>query len=294
MRRNAGLRLGWLVVGIVVLFACAHPAQAVIVGPYTPNGNTVHLLHLNEAQGTTALTDAVSGTWTANPNGQNGLGEAGYTESAGFETSLRIGNPGDVRGFRLNQPGAQLLGSTNGSWTMEALMNFDNTNAGEVFRGGTGGTELRLYLLNSSSFQVNVPNASNENHLTANLGFNIQSGTWYHVGLVYDSTITSANNTFLYMTEMNPDTTEAALRSSLNMQPGPGFTSYSNTMNYIDLGIQSSGNAHVRLDEFRISNVALGAGQMMFAAVPEPSTFALGGGLAACGLVAAGIRRRRR
>jgi len=289
MRRNAWLRLGWLVVGIV-LFACAHPAQAVIVGPYTPNANTVHLLHLNEAQGTTSLPDAVSGagTWNANPNGQNGLGQAGYTGSSGFETSLQIGEP---RGFRLTQPGAQILGSTNGSWTIETLMNFNNTNAGETIRGGTGGTELRLYLLGNSSFQVQIPNG-NTTGFTANLGFNIQNNTWYHVGLVYDSTITSANNTFLYMTEMNPATTEAVLRSSLNIQPGVGFTSYSDTMNYIDLGIQSAGNANVLLDEFRISNVALGAGQMMFA--PEPSTFALGGGLAACGLVAAGIRRRRR
>ncbi|MBM4023373.1 MAG: hypothetical protein FJ284_14265, partial [Planctomycetes bacterium] len=268
----------WFVAALLLVVSCCglRPSSAEIVGPYTPNATTVHLLHLDEPQGTTSLPDAVSGagTWTANQNGQNGLGQAGYTGSPGFETSLRIGNPGDVRGFIRTQSGSQILGSTKGSWTIETLINFDNLTDGEIIRGGVGfdhALRLRWHQNGGQAFQVEIPNRVAGGAKVANLGFTPQINTWYHVGLVYDSTLTSSDNTFLYMTEMNPATTAAVLRASLNNQPGGNFIGYDQTLSYINIGQYSAGNANVRLDELRISNVALGAEQMMFRPAVPPA-----------------------
>ena len=132
----------------------AMPALAVVNGPYTPDANTVHLFHLDEAAGPGPAINAVSagpslipfnGSAVANaPNAQpvltTILGAAG---PPGFSNAANIANVTHGLGLDANssggfQPGTSTtvippdgilhssLSGTDGSFTLEALVNVPN------------------------------------------------------------------------------------------------------------------------------------------------------------------------
>jgi len=348
MRRNAGLRLGWLVVG-VVLFACAHPTQAQT--PYTVDANTVNLWSFDDSSTVTRAGSA--GTAGANApvtsvpitatrgfdfgqQHERTPGYLGYPSYAGFGYAGKIGynTPDDVtRSFTYVHPGSnqgangiagvqRIYGSMNGAFTIEGLFNFDQLDgsAANQYIMGTSywavGTRVYLRDLNTSNPQVylnvdgggrvgdwaGTPGASAFNAVeNFGLGFQPQTNTWYHIALTYQPT-TSANNVNFYWTPMTSATTTANLvRAMASQTPGgdhgsewdQGWGPNIEYGNEFGIGRRSGEPFSGLVDEVRFSNVARGPNDFVFA-VPEPSTFALGGGLAACGLVAAGIRRRRR
>ena len=98
-------------------------------------------------------------------------------------------------------------------------------------------------------------------------------GNWYHVAVTYNGAENTADNLRIYWTAMD------AARTSANMLLSTTLTN-DLPQAAIDFAIGNSGrtpnnNFLGDIDEVRISDVARGADQMMFA-VPEPSTFVLG------------------
>src|ERR1051326_9181646 len=83
--RRGGIRVTLAVIaGVVTLTGAAH---AEILGPYTPDENTLHLWHMNEA--TAPVADAVIGgtDLTALENGAT-LGNESYSGAKGFGTAV--------------------------------------------------------------------------------------------------------------------------------------------------------------------------------------------------------------
>src|SRR5438067_7293340 len=136
----------------LVLFTASLPtfAHAVIVGPYTPDANTLHLYHFDEVAGVTATANAGSIGGTAYsvseasasatpPTVTTVLGAAAFS---GFGNAVAFPTAGYLLGFDANASGAyqgdvsssslsldrismSTLNMGNGgqtSWTIEALV----------------------------------------------------------------------------------------------------------------------------------------------------------------------------
>ena len=100
----------------LVLFTAFIPAlsQAVIIGPYTPDANTLHLYHFDEAAGGTSIANSGSlggnaysvneATASATPPAVTTvLGAAGFS---GFGNAVSFPTAGYLLGFDANASGA--------------------------------------------------------------------------------------------------------------------------------------------------------------------------------------------
>jgi len=311
----------WFAAALTLVVSCGglRPSSAAIVGPYTPDANTVHLWHFDEAATTTwnatnrpwpqdapgvlnpwrldqAYSDSTyQGGFMGGPDtGYPGFGGAGALRIGGQRFEFRkgrtmFGTPpnGTTQSTRENSLG--LLGSTAGPFTIEGLIKPQQTGAIIGCPSDDDPSQLTVSLQNTlanPTFAIGLPNSDNFTTTASIPG--ILPDTWYHWAVAFEGNNSGGSPAYFYWTKMEDSATTATLVQT--------FTSTS-TQSYVTEAFQIGhwqGGFTGYIDQVRISNVARGSNDFAFAAVPEPSTVALGGGLAVCGLVAAAIRRRRR
>ena len=289
---------------LAIVVAVAAPASAGILGPYTPDANTMHLWHFDEAAGSTAAADTAGVVGPLAPLPEQSAWPAGSFGNAAYDgtfgTSGRAKHP-DNGAFRAGIGGANplqdmddLVGDATGAWTFEALVNhtagtgpliFDMQGGVNMFQYGPHAvvgvdyTKLGIWI-NGGAGSWGAPdwNAAQSDIIGT-------PGTWYHTAVTYNGLEGTPDNLKVYWTEMLPGNTVAAEVGSYQFDADIG-TSYG----YLSVG-WAANNQNLLVDEVRISSVARGAGDMMFGSaappIPEPA------GLGLIGLALLAVRRRR-
>ena len=274
--------------------------QAVILGPYTPDANTLHLWHLDESA-VPAVDSAPSGTSLTKLGGTASLGNPSLS---GFGNALGTGTSGTASylgpltytGSTTDNTHMTYANTTTGAFTLEALVqvNFNpSANQSGVFyylitaenqsgqdrpfqwalfpkgvaSGATGDdtTQVRLRFDAGSSAAPNniivfVPSTGPDA---------IVQGNWYHVAVTFSGG-TSSGTLMQYWTLMD------ASRVQANLLSGPGGAT-GQTMAVLNpkatgspcfmLGNQGrslTGNSLGLIDEVRLSQIARSPTDMMF------------------------------
>lgn len=302
-------------------------SHAAIVGPYTPNINTVHLFHFDEAAGATSTANIVTGNsaipvavtdntsttaWPAETDmlggiGYNGFGNAG---ALGADATQGLGYDGNGDGEyiqdstasptpdRINAMAALGIPTTSpaGSFTVEAMINLPtgqtigtgnvrNIVSWDNSTSGSSSSRAVQFRLENTTGVGSVPSLSfywftlnraapdNQTLIAAPLptsGMNaFANDTWFHVAFTHDGT---TNSNQLYWTKVDPSTTTA---SALGASSTNVFTDVELKTSALVLGNQERNNIwntglRGLLDEVRISNVALGAGDFIFGSTTPP------------------------
>lgn len=299
-------------------------ASAAIVGPYTADDRTVFLFHLDEAAGSTLAANAGSigvnaVAYNGNPYAGDGIDQPTVTTILGAPGLPGFGNAANLSAsnsfglgvdFSLNgafglddndPPGQDRLPDhtsflIGGAFTLEAMINLPaitgsnreiistdsagaNTDRGLQFRvNSTGNLEFNFIGVDTSAISATIP-TTGDHAFVAN--------EWFHVGLSYDG----ANATF-YWTRLNSAYTAA---NAIGGPTAEGVDLMDNLILVFGnegrvVGTTGSTEGLLGLiDEIRISNVARGADEFLFA-VPEPSTWALLG----LGAIVGFLRLRRK
>ena len=325
MKKNLILKsiVGRGYLGVVTSMALAHPAVAALI-TYTADANTVHLYHLDEAAGGTVASNSgtagktaiaatgSSGTWPTNATVLGAAAFSGYGNAADVSaTSKAIAYDGDGDGtFEPDSASADddILHSSflggGGEFTVEAMIKVasisgathnilstdgsgGNSARGFSFRVTTSGTlQFRSIADYASGVFATIP-TSGANAWDAN--------SWFHVAYAYDGGGTGT----LYWTKVDPSVTVANSLGSQTTLTGTG-TSIPDLNGSIqgvlvlggeNRGVNDDGTLGF-IDEVRISNVARGAGDFIFT-IPEPTSVALAGFVAAWATISAGRHRRK-
>jgi autotransporter-associated beta strand protein len=311
------------------LFTAFIPAlsQAVVVGPYTPDANTVFLFHLDEASlATTAVnapgtiaagTNAIAykqGTATSanSPTDATILGAVGASGFAfgNFGKAATITHPGttitngigvDMNGngaFNLNNgnspnngdslANSSLILGPNNSFTVEALINLPDTNAGnrEIVCADNGQTRSFQFRVTGTNVELNTLFGTPSDFLvpiprTGPHAF--VPNSWFHVALAHSEVGGNPTNV-IYWTSLGDSFTTA--NAILTTNAGPVNPA---AQLILDIGNEARGTGgsteglRGSIDEVRISRGARGATQMMFsdgtitiAQQPQPQVVAPG------------------
>lgn len=247
--------------------------------PYTPDANTLFLLHFDEAAGSTAITNpgtlngvAYSVNMTSastNPpltstmlgaTGFSGFGNAANCNGTGYGIGFDADGSGTYQGENFDSLPMSDLNMGNGGttpWTLEALIYPTVTNVNqEIITTDSSAT--------ARGFQFRLNNAGQLELNLINLGINPKTAipttgpnayvvsNWFHVAATYDGA-----NIVLYWTKMsagefsaNPISTNAAVvGASFGTVTGP-----------LVIGNENRGPAGEQfrglIDEVRISRVA--------------------------------------
>ncbi|MGC9452426.1 MAG: LamG domain-containing protein [Oceanipulchritudo sp.] len=277
--------------------------QAAIVGPYAVDANTTQLYHFDEAAGSTTATNSVTGglelssvnitadgVWDTNTSILGASGYSGFGNSADMS-----GDANDSLLYTTSQVTPPTVGfSATTGFTMEALINTSSITDGQqeiISLDSNGSRSFQFVISSAGELRYQVIGGSNPQY-----NFNIpttgpdafQADTWFHVAVTYTGQEGVANNLSVYWTLLDGSRTEANLLGNGTLAAdwtGNGYFVVGNE------GRRDAGeNLKGLIDEVRISNIARGADEMMFA-VPEPATFALLFGGLALGLA---VWRRRR
>jgi hypothetical protein len=278
------------------------------------DANTTHLWRFDEPTGTLADSTTVAATaiplqFSATTAQQDSIlfspGGAGNstrridtnTSSSANQNIIRafaeVGEPSSADNLTAAQYNSFF--GADGSFTLDFLVRPDfnpgstpSVSAGMRIFSQEGGdaSEPNLFSLTwlgTNQLQLAVSPAGIDFNIptTGANGFTA-SGQWFHVGIAYNGNAGAADNTSFYWTLIDgPATvlaqattaanlagtyTLAADPATLGNDPGPEW----------NIGNRPAGNRSFQgaLDEFRMSNVARGSGDFIFA-IPEPSSFLL-------------------
>jgi autotransporter-associated beta strand protein len=288
-------------------------SQAIVVGPYTPDVNTVFLFHLDELAGTTAAVNA-NGTIAASTNavaykqntatannsptdatilgisGASGFTFGNFGRAAYITNTVAAGVVSNGIGIDMNGNGAfnlnngnspnngdslansSLILGPNNSFTLEALINLPDTNAGnrEIICADNAQTRGFQFRVSGANIELNMqPGVS----ATANdflvpipkTGLHaFVPNTWFHVALVHSEVGGSPTN-IIYWTALNDLFTAA--NAILTTNSGAINTA---AQLILDIGNEARGTGGSTeglrggIDEVRISRGARSATQMMF------------------------------
>jgi len=269
--------------------------------PYTVDANTVHLWHFDEAlvlphsspdrkypeDAPGVITpwrldngyhDNLKRSGIMGGTGYTGFGGAGLLDHAaggiGNHYEFRKGKtywgvpPGGTASDIINPTG--LLGSTDGPFTFEGLYKWDGGGPDVnrfLFKGsssdGNGDSDSRLRVVlnnpgNRPTFNISLPNFANS--LTP-LGAvpNLNSSDWYHMALTFAGNNAGGSEARFYWTKVDPSATEATLVHTFSTN---STTPYD--IKAFQIGNWDTNNFQGLVDEFRISNVARAANEMIF------------------------------
>lgn len=262
-------------------------AHAAIVAPYTVDANTLHLWHFDEADNTATTTADAAGGISLNKASGATLGSASFS---GFG---RAGNTSaDQNAEFLSTDTLVPPVGIGGAFTYEAMINIANiTSLQQIFSmDGSGTRPFQFRVLSGNLEFINIAGGSTISAAIPTVGADaFVANQWFHVAATYNGAANTVGNFNLYWTLVNESRTAANLIHSGNM------TADLTTANSARYGVgndnRTSGgqdkNLEGLIDEVRISGIARGADDMLFA-IPEPSTALLG----SLGLLAL-LRRRR-
>ena len=312
----------------ILLLTSAGLASAAVNGPYTPDANTLHLWHFDEAlvggapyndpgrlypvdvvnssfrmddgyYDSTYLSGIMGGTGYTGFGGAGQLDHQGGNGLNGYHFEFRVGRgdadyamPGED-GNTGNITPTQLLGSTSGAFTIDGMIKWNGdqggTAEGFIFKAAEDGqNHLRLTMQNAGTapvFRLGLPNTGGDNTFTTTATIPALTTTdWYHYAVTFDGNNGGGSDLKFYWTKVEESATEANLVQTFS---STGNTAY-DINGVFQMGNWNSSTFDGQVDEVRISDVARGSGDFIFA-VPEPTTtlsFLLG----AAGLL---MRRRR-
>ncbi len=266
-----------------------------IVGPYTVDADTLHLWHLDETGNLASdATGAVSvsrqsGATFGNP-AFTGFGTAGNTNAAS-NSIIRssVNNPGPI----VAPVGA------GGAFTYEAMINTSGISASQqIFAMDSNGTLttrpfwFRIQGGDLHFFNLADNDTDNRAAIPTTGADAFVAGEWFHAAVTYDGNEGVAGNLKFYWTRVDDSRTQANLIGSATINDlsttATAVYGIGNAFRTVGSGVTS--NLDGSIDEVRISGIARGADDMLFSAVPEPSSAALLG----LGSVALMARRRRR
>jgi hypothetical protein len=255
------------------------------VTPYSPDGDTVFLFHLNEAAGASTAgnlgfsgypgitTDGAGATVTDVFTGASGR----FGNAAGLSSARAIGIDFSGNGTFTTAgadrfPLSTLLGADN-AFTVEALVKPNTGNFsghGEIWCADSDVTNNRgfQFRINSSEeLEYNGLNFGGGN-IKVSLAGKLQADVWYHAALTYtEAGQTAGSGLFtMYWTPVEGDFTEAQVLHSWNSNAiTPGFTSQL-VLGNEGRGPMSEGFPGL-IDEARVSRIARAAGDFIFAMI---------------------------
>lgn len=284
----------------------APPASAAITAPYDgTDTNTVQLWSFDEAAGTSSINSDVTGGLELETADITGDGTSttitsltGGSAFSGFGNAIDLTGGGTQAGvlYEPNKLNTGDLGISE-AFTLEAMVNMSSVTSGNqgiismdsrdtrAFQFKiTGDGDLRFHPITGGDGNVKetaVP-TSGSDAFTAD--------EWFHVAVTYTGDENASDNLSLYWTRVDSSRTEANLLGTFDMTADLNAGGGGDWFVIGNEG-RDAGNEKLNglIDEVRISDIARGADDMLFA-VPEPSTFALFAGLAAFGLLI--VRRR--
>src|ERR1043165_5682787 len=314
-----------LIRGSFVLFTAIVPSVApgVVVGPYTPDANTLHLYHFDEAAGLSATANAGSiggtaysvteATASATPapvttvlgaSGFSGFGKAVTFPTAGyligFDANASGAYQGDVSSStlsadRINMSALNMGNGGQTPWTIEALIAPVATNASvnqEIVctdsSAGLRALQFKITTAGQLQFQtINNPTVNLAVAIPSSGPHAFVSGNWYHVAATYDGTTVR-----LYWTALNSGAVQANQIGSLAAAIGATFATVQGPLTIGNENRAAAGETFGgKIDEVRISKIARAANGMMFAngvtIVANPSTVVAAPGATATFSVAA-------
>jgi len=279
-----------------IFLATVFNSRADLVGPYTPDANTLFLLHFDEAAGGTVTTNNGSKAgnfYTCNlatasatpPVVTTMLGAAGYVSGlTNFNNCLTNPTTGYLAGYDFNNngayqgegtaPAADALTMTNlnlgnggqTSFTIEALIRPTSLLANQEIvctdsGAGNRAFQFRITSTGSLQFQFITSGGAASATIPTTGPDAFVAGNWYHVAVVYNGTTAT-----LYWTLLNATNGAAHVLgtpSSITLGTAQGaFTGP------LIIGNENRGPAAEQflgsIDEVRISNIARAANQMQF------------------------------
>lgn len=277
-----------------VLAALTIPGHSVVIGPYEPDTHTVHLFHLDEADGASVAANAVSGgpsaiafngatavsNATAQPaqTGILGHGGAGGFGNCADISSANLGIGLDANGSGGFQPGtsgstqwpdsfahSQLSGA-GGEFTLEALINIPDLGTKREIVSTDSYRQNRCFQFYTNTdgtirFNFIGTDAASTAYATIPTtgSHAFAANEWFHVAYVFNG----ATSTF-YWTRLSSNATQA------NALPTTGSEMTNGTyQGPLVIGnearAESGEGLRGLIDEVRVSSTARGADQFLFA-----------------------------
>ena len=272
----------------------ASPAVADLVGPYTPDANTLFLLHFDEAAGGSVTTNL--GTKGGNfysvseasssatpPLVTTMLGGVAYVNGAtNFVSCETNGTIGNLFGYDANKSGAydgegtapapDAIVMTNLNigfggqtpFTIEAIIQPTvlNVNQEIVCTDSSAGSRGFQFRITSGSLQFQFITGSQaiSGTIPTTGPDAFVAGNWYHVAIAYNGTVAT-----LYWTKLDPANGAAHVLSTANLALGTTQGAVTGPLCIGNENRAAAGETFLgSIDEVRISNVARGSGQMQF------------------------------
>ncbi len=273
------------------MFLVGPKAGATIIGPYTPDANTLHLWHLDDSAA--PAIDAVSSGGMNLAGLLNGatLGNASYS---GFGTALNTASTGPGQNWALAASATggnvtiTVADTTTGAFTFEAIVfigfdpNATISNPSEILSGESGVNANRIFQWRIVPKTATTPVRLTFENVRAISGNQptiyapiptsgpdaIVMNNWYHVAVSYNGIPNTANNIKFYWTLLDPSRTAAnqiTIDSPTTTLSGLNPLATITTPFMVgNLGRNVNGNFVGMIDEVRISKVERTATQMMF------------------------------
>jgi hypothetical protein len=240
----------------LLLFGITGSAQAALTAYYSLNGST------NDTSG----------------NGYNGTVNGTTSYGGGINQSQAFKFNGSTN---IATTTVDNLGIYNGSFTVDAEVNFSNPTGGDVSVGGTttSGTDLGLHLLERGDHPFFGFYGDDTGASTPNLA----AGTWYNIAWVYNDTGNhNTNSQSIYVNGQLVATTT-------------GHNDFAGTGETFEIGQSCCGSEMSGLiEDLGVYNTALSQAQIQaLVQTPEPSSIVALVGLCGMGLIGL-VRYRRR
>lgn len=273
-------------VASIAMWSAMGPLTYADILPYSVDANTTGLWHLNETEGPT-LADSSSSAFDLTMSGGASLGASSLS---GFGNALSTdGVDGVARGAGNTVDTANLFGAGGGAFSIDMLIKVNSLSESAVFfaiESTTGNSTTRLMHLwyDAGNFELGVFGGGNHVIPLPTDGPNAINATdWFHIAVTYTGDVDAEDNITVYWTKADPNNTVASVLDTITVDV-PFNDRISTNINLGRDG-RNVTDFSGSIDEVRISNIARGPDEFIFA-VPEPSSFVLVGiGLAAIGAV---------